>query len=353
MGMNTKKMALNKNKLALTSIIVSILLLFTSQAMAAKDYIYAVVNNGLQVIDCDTDTIIKTIRYNDFIINTAYSADGKRYYLNAVHSIYAIDTTTNTLVDTYSFSSELSKVSIFGTSVSNDGKKLYLCCSIVKKKQNIPKLNVLPDQLVVYDIQARKIVKNYPIPSSYTQPVTLRNDSDHIILVGQDIDKFNLKTGKKEQLLGFLNTKKPGDMRNCLANWQPGSPGDHGIFVNPYYDAKGLGYFIIDKNTGKLNDLRGKDVWFAYSSILSPDKKYIYGVMDELIKVDRSTGDTIKAVPLKTGTNYTVAITSDGKKVYVGPGGPDMSVYDADSLELLSVIPLMADGVASIRLTKK
>lgn len=343
---------LYKNKIALISIIVGFLMIFTSQAMAAKDYIYAVVNNGLQVIDCNTDTVIKTIRYNDFIIGTACAPDGKRYYLNAIHSIYAIDTTSNTLTDTYSFSSELSKVSIFGLTVSNDGKKLYICCSIVKKKQNIPKLNVLPDQLVIYDIEAKKMLKSYPIPSSYTLPVALRNDPDHLILVGQDIDKINLKNGKREQLMGFLNTKKPEDMRNCLANWQPGSPGDHGIFVNPYYDAQGLGYFIIDKNTGKLSDLRGKDVWFAYSSILSPDKKYIYAVMDELIKIDRSTGETIKAVPLKTGTNYTVAITSDGKKVYVGPGGPDISVYDAASLELLSVIPLMADGVASQRLTK-
>ncbi|GAB6145322.1 hypothetical protein [Desulfocicer niacini] len=346
-------MRMNKNKIALIGIIICLFMVLSAPAMAAGDYIYAVVNNAVQVIDCDSDTVIKTIKYNDFIINTAYSPDGSRYYLNAVHSIYAIDTTTDTLIDTYSFSSELSKVSIFGMAVSNDGKKLYICCSIVKKKQNIPKLNVLPDQLVVYDIKSRKMIKNYPIPTSYAQPVVIKNDDDHLILVGQDIDRFDLKTGKREQLLGFLNTAKPEEMRNCLANWQPGSPGDHGIFVNPYYDAKGLGYFIIDKNTGKLSDLRGKDVWFAYSSILSPDKKYIYGVMDELIKVDRSTGETLKAVPLKTGTNYTVAISSDGKKVYVGPGGPDMSVYDAESLELLTIIPLMADGVASLRLTKK
>ncbi len=93
-----------------------------------------------------------------------------------------------------------------------------------------------------------------------------------------------------------------------------------------------------------MSNLRGKDVWFAYSSILSPDKKFIYAVMDELIKVDMATGETVKAIPLKTGTNYTVALTSDGKKIYVGPAGPDISVYDTETLELLSVIPLMADG---------
>lgn len=320
---------------------------FLSAAAGAKDYLYAVVNNAVQVIDCETDTVIKTIGFNDFIINSACSSDGKRLYLNAIHSVYAVDTLTNTLVETYPFSTELSKVSIFGINISHDGKKLFLCCSIVKKKQNIPRLNVLPDQLVVYDIEKKQMVKNYPIPSSYAQPVVLRNDPDHLVLVGQDIERLSLETGERDMLMPFLNTKKPEERRNCLANWQPGSPGDHGIFVNPYYDAKGLGYFFIDKNSGKMDDLRGKEVWFAYSSVLSPDKKYIYAVMDELIKVDRDTGETLKAAPLETGTNYTVAITSDGKKIYAGPGGPDMSVYDADSLELLTIIPLMSDGVAT------
>ena len=346
-------MRLNKSKIALIPIITFILMTFVSQGAWAKDFIYTPVSNGLQIIDCDTDTIIKTIRYNDYISTSAFSPNGERYYLNAGHSVYVIDTTTNTMIDTYSFSSELSKVTAFGLTISSDGKKLYLCCSIVKKKQNIPKLNVLPPQLVVYDLASKKIVKNYPIPASFTAPVTLRNDPDHLILVGMDILKISLKTGKTEQLMGLIHPKKPEDQKNSMVVWQPSSPGDHGIFVNPYYDAQGLGYFIIDKNTGKLSVLRGKDVWFAYSSILSPDKKFIYAVMDELIKVDMTTGETIKAIPLETGTNYTLSITSDGKKVYVGPAGADISVYDAATLKLLSIIPLMSDGVASHRLTKK
>lgn len=345
-------MRLNKIRIVLIPVMVFILMVFISHGALAKDFIYTPVSNGLQIIDCDTDAIIKTIPYNDYIVGATFSPDGTRYYLNAFHSVYAIDTTTNEMIDTYSFSSELSKVSIFGVTVSNDGKKLYMCCSIVKKKQNIPKLNVLPPQLVVYDLTEKKMVKNYPIPAAFASPVTLTNDPDHLILVGMDIIKINLENGKTEQMMGFLNTEKPEEMKNSLVVWQPGSPDDHGLFVNPYYDAQGLGYFIIDKNSGKVSDLRGKDVWFAYSSILSPDQKYIYSVMDELIKVDMSTGETIKAVPLENGTSYTISISSDGKKVYVGPGGPDISVYDTDTLDLLNVIPLMSDGVQSHRLTK-
>ncbi len=340
------------SKIVMIPIITFVLTLFVTQGALAKEFIYVPASNGLQIIDCEIDSVIKTIPYNDYIISAAFSPDGKRYYLNAFHSVYVIDTISDTLIDTYSFSSELSKVSVFGITVSNDGKTLYMTCSIVKKKQNIPKLNVLPPQLVVFDIAGKKMVKNYPIPAAVASPVTFRNDPDHLMMVGNDIIKINLKTGKMEQVMGLLNTKKPEDQRNALVFWQPGSPGDHGIFVNPYYDAQGLAYFIIDKNTGKLTTLRGKDVWFAYSSILSPDKKFLYSVMDELIKVDMKTGETLKIIPLETGTNYTLAITADGKKIYVGPGGADISVYDAETFDLLGIIPLMSDGVVSHSLIK-
>ena len=318
----------------------------------AKDFIYIPCVNALQIIDCDTDTVVKTVPYNDYIVNSAFSPDGKRYYLNAFQSIYVIDTDSNKLIDTFNFSSDLSRVTVLGFAVSNDNRQLYLSCAIVKKKQNIPKLNVLPPQLVIYDIKKKKIVKNYQIPSSFTGVVTLRNDPDHLILAGLDIHKLNLKTGKLEKLMGILNPEKGEEGKNSLVIWQNNSPGDHGLFVNPYYTATGMGYYIVDKNTGKISTLKGKDVWFEYSNTVSPDKKYIYGVMDELVKIDMKTGETVKAVPVGRGTCYALSMTADGKKLYVGPAGPDMSVYDTENLELIGTIPLIGDGVIAHRLSK-
>lgn len=318
----------------------------------AKDFIYVPVTNALHVIDCETDTIVETIPYNDYIVTAAYSPDGGKYYLNAFHSVYAIDTKTNKLIDTYKLSTESSKTDVFGIAVSQDGKKLYLSTWIVKKKQNVPKLNVLGSHLAVYDLEKKKVVKAYPIPSWATCVLTLRNDPDHLILIGLNIQKLNLKTGKVEKLAGMLHPEKGEDQKNALAVWNNSSPGDHGIFITPYYTADSLGYFLIDRNTGKLEKLVGKDIWFEYAAILSPDKKYIYAVMDELVKIDRATGETLKMVPVKMGTCYTLSITSDGKKLYVGPAGPDMSVYDAETLELQTVIPLDGDGVLAHRISR-
>ncbi len=344
-------MRLKRNK-ALVSIFIICCITWLVSPVMAKDYIYAPVSNALHVIDCDTDTIIKTIPYNDYIFSSCYSPDGKRYYLNSFHSIYVIDTTTDTLIDTIEISSELSKVTMNWITVSNDNSKLFISCDIVKKKQNIPKLNVLPAQLVVFDLKMKKMVKAYPIPVAATGSLTLRNDPDSLILFGQDVHKLNLKTGKMEKIMGLLYTEKPEDAKNALAFWYNSSPDDHGLFINPYYDAIGLGYVVVDRNTGKISEFRGQDVWMEYSAIIGNKNKYAFAVMDELIKIDMATGKTVKAVSVPAGTCYALSMTSDGKKIYVGPGGADISVYDTETLDLLSVITLDADGITAHRISK-
>ena len=329
--------------------ILAIMVCFAKPVMA-KDYLYVPVNNALQIIDCQSDTVIKTVpAYNDYILHAAYSHDGKRYYLNAIHSVYVFDTTTNEMVDTFRFSTELSKVTIWGMSVSPDNKKLYLSAYITKKKQNIPKLNVLPPQLIVFDVEKKKMVKNYKIPHMVSQILVLRNDKNKVLLIGNDLVELDLKSGEIKKRVGFLHPEKGEEGKNVFSVHDNSSPGDHGVFPQPYYTATGMGYLLIDRNTGKVKKIAGKDLWFEYGATLSPDKKYMYGVMDELVKIDATTGETIKAVPIKQGTCYAVNITSDGKKLYVGPAGPDMSVYDADTLELLGVIPLYSDGLMAHR----
>jgi DNA-binding beta-propeller fold protein YncE len=296
--------------------------------------------------------VVKTINaYDDYIVSGGHSADGKRFYACGWESIYAIDTKTNELIDTYNFSSPLSKVAVGGFGVSNDGEKLYLAASIVKKKQNVPRLNVLPPQLVVYDMKKKSIVKNYEIPYGVLGVFPVRKDPNSVVLLGLDVFKLNLKNGKLEKLLGCLHPEEGEQPKNMNTASTNTSPGDHGLVAAPYYimteAGPTMGYVIIDTNNGTVKTVAAEHPWFEYSVRVSPDKKYLYAAMDELIKVDIKTGKTLAYVTLEKGTVYCVAVSSDGKKVYVGPGGPDISVYDADTLELLGVIPLDADGKVS------
>lgn len=335
----------------LVSLIIFGFICWLPFSATAKDYIYTPVTNACHVIDCETDTVIKSIPYNDYILTSQPSPDGKRFYLNAFHSIYAIDTAKNEIVDTFKFSSDLSRVTVFGFAVSEDNKKLFLSCAITKKKQNIPKLNVLPPQLVVFDIAKKKMVKSYTIPYCVTGVITLRNDPNHLIMTGVDVYKFNLKTGKAETIKGILNPEPGEEGKNALVFWHNNSPGDNGMFITPYYTATRMGHFILDRNTGVLKDLHVKDIWFEYSNIMTRDKKYFFAVMDELIKVNAETGETVKFVPVKRGTSYALSMTADEKKIYVGPAGADISVYDTETLELLTVIPLDGDGISAHRIS--
>ena len=321
-------------------------------ALAATDYLYVPCVNNLVIIDCTTDTIVKTIKYNDYIVGCTPSPDGKRFYMNSWKSIYVVDTESNKLLDKIPFFTDLNRVIInAGIAVSADNNYMYMSVSITKKKLNIPKLNVLPPQLIVYDLRKKEMVKNFEIPTNCGAVVTLRGDPDHVALMAQDIYKFNLKDGKMTKLLGLLHPEPGQPPLNSLVFWNNWSPGDHGIFVSQAYSPEHMYYILIDK-MGKLTLLQAQDFVMMYSCILSPDTKYIYGVMDEVYKIDAKTGKTLAMDPVARGTCYACAMTSDGKKLYLGPAGPDISVYDTATMKCTGYISLPADGVVMNRISK-
>jgi len=103
------------------------------------------------------------------------------------------DTTKQELVDTYGL--HRIEQGLGGwIRVSEDNRSLYIISFIVKKKQNVPRLNVLPPQLVVFDIESKKIAKSFEIPYYFKPVFPIKNDPDHLILVGYDVCKFSLKT---------------------------------------------------------------------------------------------------------------------------------------------------------------
>jgi WD40 repeat protein len=327
--------------------------LAASSAVFAADFIYVAENNAIEIIDCQSDKIIKTIpAYNDYIMTAAYSPDGKRFYANGYESIYEFDTQTHQLLNTYQFSSHLNKVTVWGFAVSNDGAKLYLGATVVKKKPNVPRLNVLPPQLVVYDMGERRVLRSYDVPSALWAVITIKSDPDSLILVHLDVHKLDLEDGKLEKLMGGLHPEEGEEAKNLAFNGLNESSQNDAIVAAPYFTATGTGYLIIDRNDGTIRTLKGEDPWSIYSTRVSPDQKFLYGVMEDLVKIDIESGKTVKSTPLVRGTSNSVAVTSDNKKIYVGPGGSDIAVYDGATFELLDIIPLSGDGVVMKMLSR-
>ncbi len=385
---------LRKKTLLLT--LVFLLVLGLSVPAVAKDYLYVPCSNYLHIIDCDTDTVVKTLSYNDYVISGVASDDGKRYYINAWRSIYVVDTDKQQIIDRYEFWTPLNMVNVgSAVAVSPDGKQLYMIWMVTKKKMNVPRLNVLPQQFVIFDMEKRQVVKNYEVPSNSNGVISLKDDPDHAIIMSQDVFKLNLKTGELEKVKGILNPEEGQPVLNALTLINNKSPGDHGLFSGPAYAGEDrlkildpgdsglepgrvvdqavyvqamqkvmmaggkppvgapLMFYMIIDGKGKVRMLEAADHFAPiYSSIVSPDTKYLYAAMDELYKVDMKTGQALAFDHLARGTVYSLATTADGKKIYAGPAGPDLVVYDAETMKQIGMIPLKSDGVAMTRITK-
>ena len=319
----------------------------------AKDYIYVPTNNALQIIDCETDAVIHTILYPQpaYIYQDFYSDDGNMYYLNDWRNIYAFDVKANKFVARYPFFSDLNRVILIGSTISSDNKYFILSCQITKKRLNIPRLNVLPPQLVIYDIKKREIVKSFETPSIASMIITLRNDPNIVYVVGLDIYKVNIETGELTTAMGLLNPEEGQEPKNFLSIWNQTSPKDRGIFAGPYYTPTRMGFVFIDRNTGEISTVDADSMELMYSCTVSPDKKYLYGLMDEVFKFNMATGKKEKGVVLEYGTCYPLALTSDGKKLYCGPGGNSLEVFDTQTLKQLGVIHLQGDGAHICRIS--
>jgi WD40 repeat protein len=371
-------------KMTFFLILVLFLVIGLSAPAAAKDYLYVPCSNYLHIIDCDTDTVVKTLSYNDYIIGCASSNDGKRFYINAWRSIYVVDTDKNQIIDRFDFWTELNRVNVASVfSVAPDGKHLYMVWMVTKKSQ-----------FVIFDMEKREVVKNYEVPTNCNAALTLKDDPDHVILLADDVYKLNIKSGEIEKVMGILHPEKGQPKLNALVSFNNRSPGDHGLFSGPAYGGEErlkildpgdsslapgtvldqaayvqamqkvmmaggkppvgapLMFYLIIDGKGDVRLLEADHFAAIYSSVVSPDAKYLYAAMDELYKVDMKTGKALGFVPLERGTVYSVATTADGKKVYVGPAGPDLGVYDTETMKKIGVIPLKSDGVAMNRITK-
>ncbi|MEW6440257.1 MAG: hypothetical protein AB1640_04905 [bacterium] len=319
----------------------------------AKDYLYVPTSNYLHVVDCEKDTVVKTLSYNDYIVGCTPSNDGRKFFFNSWRRIYEVDTATDKLVDVHEFWSDLNQVNVVGSpSVSADGNYLYLSCYIARKKLNVPRLTLVPPQLVVYDLKKKQIAKSFEIPHCCTYVLPLRDDPDHVIVMAQDIYSLNLKDGKMTKVLGVLRPDEGKPGLNNLALWNHWSPGDAGVFINGAYTVDGKMWYVLFDKKGKLDIVETEEAIAQYSSIISADRKYAYSAMDEVYKIDLATGKTMAMDPIEKGTCYSLALTTDGKKLYIGPGGPDLSVYDAGTMKRIGVIQLKSDGMCMSRISK-
>ena len=71
------KMKTSSNRVLFSTFLVLGVLALAWPAVA-KDYLYAPGPNLLSIVDCETDTVVKTVPYEGYIVDATPSQDGKR-----------------------------------------------------------------------------------------------------------------------------------------------------------------------------------------------------------------------------------------------------------------------------------
>ena len=285
------------------------------------------------------------------------SPDGKVAYVmvNRWESVSGIDLGSGDEVFRADLSGGDERVKImFGMDISPDGTQLAVYESPVKL--HLGEYEVQPTRISFYDTSAGKgaeRLRSIPAPRQITI-LMYSTDGSKLYGLGRTLYVIDPATGdiiEEHQTQGWDRENfYPPDVLSVWSQWEQAD-----TFSTPYYTARSdmslddpaaywTGVLTLDLESGafKIKDVENTDI-FYFSSVVSPtDPNIVYGVYNQLAKLDVAEGKSLARIDLDH-SYYDVNVSSDGKEIYVGGTMSDIAVYDAETLEKLANIP-MPDG---------
>ena len=323
-----------------------------SATALAKDTFYYIGYGMIQVVDGDSDEIVADIPVDGWLRETDFSADRK--FLFAVgkrHLIHKIDLAEKRVVSTIDVSGAGWDRFIYGFDLAPDGKSAFV--NLLARTTSKGEAVVAAPMLAQIDLKDGRILRSIEVPWGSAMLVTVKNgngikNATTIYVIGKDIVKVDVSSEEMKVIGTYPMFEKKW---NILPLWE-NTMENGGIFMVNYYTPEFMGLVSIDSDSGEIKDipLDGAPV-FAYSVMLSPDKKKVYAVMDELTVIDLETRSYEQSIPIPGGTNYAINVSSDGRKVYVSGGGSTTTVFDAESLKPIKVLQMETDGMDFRRLS--
>jgi len=311
----------------------------------AKDLIFHMGNEMIQVIDTDTDQITD-IPIKGAARDSVFTADKKALYVTGTRrDIQKLDLEKMQITKSFLVEEEGWDRLVYGLAVSKDGKTGYV--NVFSRKTENGEAVIGHPEVLQINLDNGKILRRVEVPFGIVSLCLVENDSKMYAL-GQDI--YTIDVSRKQ--MKIVDTIPMFDKGiNILALWHYTAEND-GVWLSPYYSAEGMGLLSIDTKTGKVTEtmLQGEPP-FAYNAIYSPDKTKAFAVMDEVAVIDLKTKTYDKVVPIPEGTCYGVMPTTDGKKIYAGAGGSTITVFDAKTMQPIKILQMETDGMGLRRLT--
>jgi quinohemoprotein amine dehydrogenase beta subunit len=341
-------------------------------AGGGEEYVLTVTRPGLlHVMDGERQTLVRSCEVpGEFGSGAmAVSPDGRTAFVlsNMWEDVYGIDIKTCEVVFSAIQSSPPIKVKTFqSVAVSTDGTELYTIQNPVEHKAD--RMEVMEPRLAIYEItdglNARP-VRTFPVKRRITKIAA--SATGEVILGGADVEAIDPRNGDTRVV-------------TALANWDRGplwlppdafamhSQGEHvNEYIMPYVTAEfeseewdfetanwWWGMSRVDLDTGEAVRQEIVPFEFIVFTFVSDPRapNILYGAFNTLSKHDIETRETLIVKDLPH-TYYSVNISRDGERLYIGGGAHIVAIHDSATLEKIGQIELPGDmSTADLRVAR-
>ncbi len=346
-------------------------LLVLPQPTWAKWYLLASTHpNNLVVVDTETDTVVKDIALEGrgpslYIAPNPAQPQFAYVVNNLAKSVAMVDLDEGKQVTSFDLSSDNELVRTMAIDVNTQGTRLFV--HEMPITQDLGRYTAQDNRIRVINLETNETLTTFPAPR---QVMGLASSQDgkrlYLFSVGQDIFVHSTEDGTLLDTIPLANRNISGVART------------DGLPLGGTYQESGhlvsFGTFTTDSITNQVTlgigslDLTQEDPElkivelqpfvegdYVITGALSRHTNKAYFAYNSLWKVDPTTRYIEKKVAL-SNTYFAPLVHPEGKKVYCGSNWHDVAVYDAESLDLITKVPLghsQTGGVSVLRFVNR
>lgn len=304
---------------------------------------------AIHVVDPVAWKIVKSLQVPGSVRDMPFTADGRRLYasVGGRHVIQEFDTVKLEPLESYNLSEGGVTRTIYGVTVGHNPRQLYIHYTQHAVKRD--HFEVLPNEIGIYDLDQKKLIKTMPAPRGVHQLFTVENGQ--LAAFGQDLSYIDVNEMKVVETKG-LHNPGPSDQHkpiDFLWFW-PRTPGVEGSLATIPAGAIGPGPTDVTGAVMSFNPKDGKmeitelgPAVGYFSSVLSPDGRWLYQTFNATTKVDMKTKKEVARIDNPNGTAYGINMSPDGKYIYLSGAGADLTLLDAENLKVLKSMDLPSD----------
>jgi DNA-binding beta-propeller fold protein YncE len=357
-------------------------------SLSAKGFLYVGAwPHDVLVIDESTEKLVDRIDLKTGVPFTlTLSHDRKTIYATTIlHSgIEVIDLATRKVTSSFQLDLGNQQIRLGAIAVDPEGKYLYSIVAPATKE--IDRFSIEEPKFIVVDLAEKKIVRWVDFPkdessygatgilAGYERRLKISPDGKFLFLMRENVLVFDTKDFK---VVDKINLEKPSYPGMQSLAFEPtddphSPPGVVTSLFNtsdPYVHAPVFGIAQFNLNTREVNftpvgpAMRGTMTPSPGGEepngalYVTPDRKKGYAVAlsgagpnrrTEFWEFDMETKKVVKKVEFDGRRRFNVAMSTDGKSLYVYVAGYDVEIYDTDTLKLRKTIDLNADATTNM-----